>query len=230
MPLESAERFRFLAGFFGMGLGGVELYRLLGFLGCGCGQFSFALAATHFTRIVRCTAIGKHLDDRGCLDSFGFDNHWFSGRYSWLDDLRRSGLGHRLSFDEYSRLAHRRRFYDRFAGAYFNSWRFDDRLLNRRCEADLGHRLDHDGLGYRGFDAISDRRQERLAGRGLRRWRVNHWFWRTNRGGFKCRRGFECRSGVSQRLCLYRCRGSRGFNHWCLLDRRLERSLWLRSH
>lgn len=162
-----------------------------GLLGCSCGSFCFALAATHFPWVVRSAAVRQDACGRfngrcRLLDSQSrswFDHLWldFDHRSRLLAHLSRSLEGCRLDFRRFGS----RRFDDRglvgrrfdsrgFGDWRFNHWRFDGRRLfdSLRYHFDdrLGARLDHGNW---------------LADRLLDHWRDGHLFSSRDRFGWR---------------------------------------------
>ena len=96
--------------------------RLCSFLRGLGSSFSFTLAATHFTWVVRRAAVGQHdgssFNHGRCFDRCRLDNNWrwLHDHFGLRFDNHGSLLGNHGFFHDYRRLLD-------FAG--FNCWRFD---------------------------------------------------------------------------------------------------------
>lgn len=119
------------------------------------GGFGFTLAATHFTRVVRRTAVRQH--DGGRLDRCLLGNH------GWRRLGHRGFDRFRLGFDGFS-----------YRGRLFGDWRLGFNRFGNRCLLDLA-RFHYWGLHDRGrLDRCLDNGGGRLLGGGF----FDHRLWR----------------------------------------------------
>lgn len=126
----------------------------LGSLGSCCG-FCFTLAAAHFTRVVRCTAIWQHygggfFHNGWCFNRCRFGDHGCCNHF-WLCFNRRF----RLLNDWRSFYNHRRGFYCwRYHWGFYSCWLSGRGFFDNRLWCNFYHRLcsgfsDHHRLAHR---------------------------------------------------------------------------------